>query len=293
MDKTIEMGAFLRARRARLRPEDVDLPTYGARRVPGLRREEIAMLAGVSSTYYTRLEQGQNINASEAVLESLAKALALTPAERAHLFNLARPGKTDSRMVRQHDCARPGARRMIQSMHDIPALIMGRRTEVLGWNSLGHLLVASHLPFDGPDRLDCRPNLTEMLFLDQPTRRLYPQWSHEASRAVASLRVVFGRYPDDPELPGLVSRLERDSAEFRSLWQAHPVENCVSGMKVFDHPLVGPLELDFEALVVPDDTGHRVLMYNARPDSASAAGLARLKSLAGSGEPDPGERAVS
>jgi transcriptional regulator with XRE-family HTH domain len=269
------------------------MPTYGARRVPGLRREEIAMLAGVSSTYYTRLEQGQNINASESVLEALAKALALTPAERAHLFNLARPSKLDSGTAPEHDCVRPSARRLIQSMHDIPAVIMGRRSEVLGWNDLGHLLVASHLPFDAPDRVACRPNLTRMLFLDAATHALYPRWADEAARAVASLRVVLGRFPDDAELAELVQRLERDSAEFRALWQSHPVENCVSGVKFFDHPLVGPLELDFEALVVPDGTGHRVLMYNARPGSASASALEKLKALVGSGTPNADERAVS
>jgi len=274
------MGAFLRDRRARLQPEDVGMPTYGARRVPGLRREELAMLAGVSSTYYTRLEQGQNVNASDSVLEALARALALNPAERAHLFNLSGRTKTAGHVVREQDCARPGARRLIESMHEVPALILGRRSDVLAWNRLGQLLVASHLRPDSPEDPTTRPNLTRMLFLDGPTRRLYARWAEEAGRAVASLRLVVGRYAEDPELIEFVQRLQCESPEFRDLWVAHPVDNCVSGLKYFQHPLVGSLELDFEALTTPDESGHRVLMYNARPGSASAAALGELRTAA-------------
>lgn len=261
------------------------MPAYGARRVPGLRREEIAMLAGVSTTYYTRLEQGQNVNASESVLDALARALVLNPAERAHLFNLARPNKANIRVAQQHDCARPSARRLIESMHDVPAIILGRRSEVLAWNRLGHMLVASHYTFDSPDILDRRPNLIRMLFADVSTRRLYTRWDEEASRAVASLRLVMGRYTDDAELARFVRCLRAESPEFAERWDTHPIDNCVSGMKFFDHPLVGLLELDFEALMAPDESGHRMLMYNARPDTGSAVALARLRELAGTAAP--------
>lgn len=239
------------------------------------------MLAGVSSTYYTRLEQGQNVNASDSVLEALAKALALNPAERAHLFDLSRRTTAVRPMVQEQGCARPSARRLIDSMREVPALILGRRSDVLAWNRLGHLLVASHLPFTSPDTPDTRPNLTRMLFLDEPTRRLYTRWDEEAARAVASLRLVVGRYADDPGLTEFVQRLLADSSEFHQLWVTHPVDNCVSGMKFFNHPLVGPLELDFEALTTPDESGHRVLMYNARAGSASAAALAELGAVHG------------
>jgi transcriptional regulator with XRE-family HTH domain len=286
------MGAFLRARRARLLPEDVGVPTYGARRVPGLRREEIAMLAGVSSTYYTRLEQGQNVNASESVLDSLARVLELNAAERAHLFDLARPKRTGRPLARMDDHARTGARHLINSMREVPALILGRRSEVLGWNRLGNLLIASHYPFDSPDDVARRPNLTRMLFLDGPTRRLYARWSEEAARSVASLRLVTGRYPDDDQLREFVRQLQLDSPEFVDLWATHPVENCISGLKFFDHPVVGLLELDFEALVAPDDTGHRVLMYTARSDSASATALAELMALAETDVAVSGEQVI-
>lgn len=251
------------------------------------------MLAGVSSTYYTRLEQGQNVNASESVLDSLARVLVLNAAERAHLFDLARPKRTGQPRVRKHDCARPGARHLINSMHEVPALILGRRSEVLGWNKLANLLIASHYPFDSPDDIDRRPNLTRMLFLDGPTRRLYARWAEEAARSAASLRLVMGRYADDGQLTDFVRQLELDSPEFRDLWAAHPVENCVSGLKYFNHPVVGSLELDFEALVAPDETGHRVLMYTARSGSTSAAALAELKALADADALVTGERLIS
>lgn len=248
------------------------------------------MLAGVSSTYYTRLEQGQKVNASESVLDSLARVLALNAAERAHLFDLARPKRTGRPAVRTDDHARPGSRRLVDSMREVPALILGRRSEVLGWNRLGNLLIASHYPFDSPDDIDRRPNLTRMLFLDAPTRKLYARWDEEAARATASLRLVTGRYTDDLQLSELVRQLQLDSPEFLELWSAHPVENCISGMKLFDHPIVGMLELDFEALVAPDETGHRVLMYTARAGSASAASLAKLRALAEADLPANGER---
>lgn len=269
------------------------MPTYGARRVPGLRREEIAMLAGVSTTYYTRLEQGQNVNASESVLDALARALALNPAERAHLFNLARPNKANIRIAQQHDCARPGARRLIESMRDVPAIILGRRSEVLAWNRLGHMLVAQHYPFDSPDVVDRRPNLIRMLFADAPTRRLYARWDEEASRAVASLRLIMGRYADDVELVAFARGLRAEFAEFANRWDAHPIDNCVSGMKLFDHPAVGSLELDFEALQSSDESGHRVLMYNARPGTGSAVALAALRKLAATAAPVADEPLVT
>ncbi|MCZ2824304.1 MULTISPECIES: helix-turn-helix domain-containing protein [unclassified Modestobacter] len=271
-----ELGEFLRVRRAALQPADVGLRGYGARRVPGLRREELAMLAGVSATYYARLEQGLSANASEAVLDALARALELDADEQTHLRTLARtPARRRSRS--RPDVIRPGMLRLIESMPDTPAVVLGRRSEVLGWNPLGHRLVAGHLPFDSPHRPAERPNMTRLLFLDAHTRELYTRWDDEAQRAVSSLRVLAGRSPDDDELTRLVGELTVQSAEFARLWARHPVANCVSGSKHLRHPEVGELEVAFEVLTPPDDAGHRVLLYTAAAGTPSASALELLR----------------
>jgi len=270
MTNPSELGEFLRLRRAALQPEDVGVVGYGARRVPGLRREELAMLAGVSATYYTRLEQGLSVNASESVIDSIARALNLTPDERAHLFDLARPQRPVRRTgAAKPDYARPGTLRLIHSLTNTPAVILGRRSEVLGWNTLGHRLVAGHLHVDSPTRPRDRPNTTRMLFLDGHTRELYGRWEEEAERAVSSLRVLAARNPDDPELIALVGELSLKSPEFGRLWARHPVAVCVSGVKQFHHPEVGDVELAFEVLTPADESMHRLLMFT--PESGSPA----------------------
>jgi transcriptional regulator with XRE-family HTH domain len=246
--------------------------------VPGLRREELAMLAGVSNTYYTRLEQGLSSNASESVLEAIARALDLDDAERAHLMDLAKPVKMKRRASVKPDHARPGTLRLIESMSTTPAVVLGRRSEVLAWNALGHKLVASQLPFDSPSCPAERPNMTHMLFLDAHTRELYERWAEEATRAVASLRLLTGRFSDDQGLTALVGELTMKSPEFASIWSKHPVENCMSGLKYFRHPFVGSLELNFEVLSSPDDSGHRILLYTADPGSPSSEALQLLTS---------------
>lgn len=267
-----ELGRFLRVRRAALQPEDVGLRGFGVRRVPGLRREELAMLAGVSPTYYSRLEQGLSTNASDAVIASIARALNLTPDERAHLFNVARPARApELRAVERPDHARPGTLRLIGSLAGTPAVVVGRRGEVLGWNALGHRLVAGHLDVDSPGRVLDRPNLTRMLFLDEHTKELYVRWQEEAVRAVASLRVLGATSPEDPGLTALVGELSVKSPEFCALWAQHPVDRCVSGVKEFRHPEVGDLELNFEVLAPPDDSGHRVLLYTPNPGPGTEA----------------------
>ncbi|NWL11042.1 transcriptional regulator [Paenarthrobacter nitroguajacolicus] len=272
-----ELGEFLRIRRASLQPEDVGVLNYGIRRVPGLRREELAMLAGVSTTYYTRLEQGLSTNASEAVIDAVARALNLSKDERVHLFNLARPGKTKRRTPAKPDKVRPGTLRLIQSMPGTPAVVLGRRSEVLAWNALGHRLVAGHLDFAAPEAPSTRPNMTRLLFLDDHTRELYTRWPEEARRAVASLRLVAGKSADDHELASLVGELTLKSPDFAKLWARHPVENCMSGVKYLHHPEVGYLELNFEVLTPPDESGHRVLLYAADPESAAEGALQLLQ----------------
>lgn len=277
MDTPAELGEFLRTRRARLRPEDVGLISYGARRrVPGLRREELSQLAGVSVAYYTRLEQGQSNNASEGVLDALAAALRLTEDEHTHLRNLARPGRTKRRPAERPDNARPGTRQLIAAMSDVPVVVVDRRFEVLAWNPLGHALTAGHLDARSPERPADRPNLQRLLFLDPHTRELYPRWDEEARRAVASLRLAAGQYSEDRRLAELIGELSMKSPEFAALWSRHPVNSCTYGAKAFHHPTIGPLELSFEMLQVPDDSGHRMLMYSAEPGSSSEAALRLL-----------------
>jgi transcriptional regulator with XRE-family HTH domain len=284
MSNLSELGEFLRVRRAALQPEDVGLLNYGIRRVPGLRREELAMIAGVSNTYYTLLEQGLSNNASESVIDAIARALELNTDERSHLFNLARPGRTKRRTLTRPDKVRPGTLRLIQSMSGTPVVVLGRRSEVLAWNPLGHRLVAGHLDFAAPDMPATRPNMTWLLFLDRHTRELYTHWQEEATRAVASLRLVAGRTTDDQELVSLVGELTLKSEEFANIWANHPVENCMSGMKFMHHPEVGDLDVNFEVLTPPDESGHRILMYAADPGSPAAEALQLLQIDSGSRE---------
>jgi transcriptional regulator with XRE-family HTH domain len=273
------LGEFLRSRRGRLTPAAAGITSYGARRVAGLRREELAQLAGVSATYYTRLEQGQSTNASHSVLDALARALQLDDDERAHLNDLATPARGARRRRARPDTARAGTLQLIASMADVPAVVLGRRTEVLGWNPLGHRLLAGHYDVDAPVRPASRPNLTRMLFLDPHTRDLHRHWPEEAKRAVASLRVVAGRFPDDRELTELVGELSVKSPEFASLWSKHPVQNCVSGTKLLHHPEVGNLAVQFEALHLADDSGQRILTYTAASQTPSDVALQLLRAM--------------
>jgi hypothetical protein len=234
----------------------------------------------MSVTYYARLEQGQHVNASDAVISSLSRALALTEVERRHLSDLSgirrrQPSGTRGRPDQARpDQARSGTKRLIGNMHSVPAVVLGKRTEVLAWNPAGHRLVASHLDFDCPESPSRRSNMTRMLFLDEPTRALYPFWRSEAGRAVASLRLLSGRFADDAELAALVGELTLKSPEFAVMWSEHPVENCMTGVKTMNHPELGELELAFEVLTMPDDSGHRILTYTAEPGSSTAAALA-------------------
>lgn len=271
-----DLGEFLRSRRARVTPESAGVVSYGTRRVPGLRREELAQLAGVSATYYTRLEQGQSRHASESVIDAIARALSLDEDERTHLHDLARPVRATRRRAPRPDRVRPGIARLVEAMGEVPAVVLGRRTEALAWNPLGHALLAGHYAIDAPSRPADRPNLTRMLFLDPHTRDLYARWDDEAARAVASLRLIAGRRRDDRLLADLVGELMLKSDVFASLWAHHPVLNCTSGTKSFHHPEVGDFELDFEVVHLPDDSGHRIMTYTAVPGTASDAALRLL-----------------
>jgi transcriptional regulator with XRE-family HTH domain len=274
-----ELSDFLRRRRAALTPQEIGLPQLAERRrVQGLRREEVTMAAGVSLTHYTRLEQGRAQHVSDAVLDAIARTLRLTPDEHTHLMDLARPETTTPRRPRT---TRPssvdhGLRQLIDTFTDTPALVLDHRNDILAWNPMGHLLLAMHLDFDAPAVASRRPNLTRMLFLDERVRDLYPHWHDEAELAVASLRLVAGRHRNDRQLAELIGDLMINSEEFADRWARHPVRTCVAGVKELDHPLAGPMTLSFQSLLVPTDSGQRMIAYSAEAGSTSEAALRLL-----------------
>ncbi|WP_210586304.1 helix-turn-helix transcriptional regulator [Streptomyces sp. GESEQ-35] len=281
MDAPSELGDFLRSRRGALRPEDVGItPQPSRRRVPGLRREELATLAGVSITHYTRLEQGRALSASDSVLHAIARTLRLTEDETAHLRDLARPTSARRPATPRTQQAGRSARQLLAAMTDVPALVLDRRNDVLAWNRPGHALLAGHLAPDSPDSPATRPNLTRMLFLDEQYRGLFTNGEEEAQLGVASLRLVAGRHPDDRALAGLIGHLTMNSGEFASLWARHPVRTCTSGVKHLHHPLVGSMDLSFENLVIPGSSGQRLIAYTAEPGTPSEAALRLLAGAA-------------
>jgi transcriptional regulator with XRE-family HTH domain len=276
-----DLGDFLRSRRARLSPENAGVRTYGERRrVPGLRREELAQLAGVSVAYYTRLEQGLSRNASDGVLDALALALRLDHDETEHLRALARPARAATHRSRPRpERVRPAVRTMLDSMGDAPAVLIGYRNDVLAWNRMGHALIFGHLPFDAPDRPDTRPNWIKLIFCDPHLREFYADWKTKAQDAVAYLRLVSGQRPDDPRIASLVGELSLNCEDFSKLWVRHTVAQCRSGLRGFRHPLVGALTLNEEVLALVADAGQRLVVYSAQSASPSENGLKLLAGL--------------
>ncbi|TQM38256.1 helix-turn-helix transcriptional regulator [Pseudonocardia cypriaca] len=275
------LGEFLRSRRAALTPDAAGLPDYGERRrVPGLRREELARLAGVSVGYYVRLEQDQSGGVSPAVLDALARALRLGDDERAHLHRLARPAAPSVR-TDEPERLRPAVRTMIDALR-VPAIVLGRRTDVLAWNRLGHALLAAALDVDAPGDERRRPNWSRLLFLDPHFRTLIVDWPGKARDTVADLRLLTGRFPDDRRLAELVGELSIASPEFAELWAAHPAHGCAHHTREYDHELVGRLTLTDELMALPDD-GQRVAVFTAEPGSASHDALELLAQLTGPG----------
>jgi len=273
-----ELGEFLRSRRDRLTPDEAGVSSHGRRRVPGLRREELAQLAGVSMTYLTRLEQGQSQNASDSVIDALARALQLDADERSHLFALAHPAPPRRPRASKPETAKPSAEQLLHSMGEVPAVLLGRFNDILAWNRAGHLLLARHLDREAPSGIEDRPNQLRMLFLDPHTRDLYIDWDEEAALAVASLRYVAAQFTDDRRLAELVGDLSMNSPDFARLWAGHDVRLCTSGAKRFHHPDVGELTLDYEVLHLPEGNGQRILTHTAQPGSTSSAALRLLTS---------------
>lgn len=276
MDARSEIREFLTSRRGRLKAADVGLPDYGPRRVPGLRREEVAVLAGVSVPYYTRLERGAVAGVSDSVLDALARALRLDDAERAHLFDLARavqPLAPPPRRRPSKHRIRPSVQMILDALTGVPAILSNDRQDFLAVNALARALFVDL--FDGQQR----PNSARFIFLDHRARDLYPDWEPVARDVVAALRSAVGRSPDDRALSDLVGELSTRSEEFRQFWARHDVRYHVSGVKRLHHPQVGELELRYEGLDVVADSDLTIYVYTAEPGTRSAEALALLGTL--------------
>ncbi|ALV35289.1 helix-turn-helix transcriptional regulator [Streptomyces sp. CdTB01] len=277
-----DLGDFLRSRRARIRPEEVGLASYGRRRVPGLRREEVAQLAGVSVDYYIRLEQGRGPGGpsrtksggvSDAVLDAIARVLRLDEEEHAYLYAVARPNKKRERRAASR--VRPGIRALLDGMGHTPAFVLGPAMDVLAWNALADALSG----FGGMTAAG--RSMPRQVFLDPASRELYPEWSAVAAQTVANLRICAGRHPEDPALCALVGELSVKSEDFRRLWADHQVKECAYGVKRMRHPVAGLLTLPYETLTIPTDPDQTLVVYTPEPGSETAERLALLGSWAG------------
>ncbi|MFD8946298.1 helix-turn-helix domain-containing protein [Streptomyces californicus] len=275
LDRRAELSEFLRTRRAKLQPQDVGLPEFGRhRRVPGLRREELAQLAGVSVAYYTRLEQGNGRNVSAEVLDAIARALRLTDAEHAHLTHLARPARhKKKRRPPRAQRVRTGLLYLLESMEGVPAYVTGARSDILAWNPMAAAVFGDWGALPPGER-----NWARLVFLSPAYRDLFVNWDSKASDMVSYLRLYAGCHPDDPELSALVGELSVKSEEFRRLWATHNVKEKGHGTKLVRHPLAGDLTLSYETLNLPDDEEQHLVTYHAEPGSASAEGLRLLAS---------------
>ncbi|MFD4587183.1 helix-turn-helix transcriptional regulator [Streptomyces sp. NPDC058434] len=264
------LGGFLRARRAQLRPEDAGLPTSGRRRVPGLRREEVAALAGVSTDYYMRLEQGRELHPSHQVLEAIAKALRLDDNAVAHLFRVATPTARRRRRAPRVERVSPHLQLLLDTWSQTPAFVLGHAMDILACNQLAISLYAGFKSCD---------NLLRIIFLDPAAHHFYRDWDRAAESAVAALRRAAGFDPDAPRLIELVGELSMKSNEFRALWARHDVRGKSREAKLFHHAVVGDLELHYEAFAVNSAPGQQVIVYQAEAGSPSADALALLGSL--------------
>ncbi|MEU9291601.1 helix-turn-helix transcriptional regulator [Streptomyces sp. NPDC048275] len=267
-----ELSDFLRSRRARVTPEQVGVTPGASRRVPGLRREEVALLAGLSADYYIRLERGRVANASEAVLEAVARALRLDDVERAHLFNLARP-QSVARASRPAVPwrVRPGAYALLEVLRDAPAMILDGRMDVLALNRMACAIYADFDAVPARER-----NLARFIFLDPAARELFIDWDMAARMVVTGLHLYAGRHPNDPQLTELTDQLSAVDEDFRRWWAAHDVEEFSHGTRRYRHPLLGEVTMNYEALIFPGDPDQWLLVSTAPPGSPSSEALRTL-----------------
>jgi transcriptional regulator with XRE-family HTH domain len=277
VDSRNDIREFLATRRARITPQQAGLATYGGRRVPGLRREEVAMLAGMSTDYYARLERGNLAGVSDSVLDALARALHLDEAEQAHLYDLAHSANAAPRTRRRAtpQQIRPSVQRILDGMTAVPAVVANGHLDILSANRLGYAL------FSPVYSDSSRPvNFARFVFLDPRAREFYVDWDEAANSTVALLRTEAGRNPYDRGLSDLVGELSTRSETFRTRWAAHNVVLHRSGTKRFHHSVVGDLSLTFEVMELSADAGLTLTAYSSEPDSPSHDGLALLASWA-------------
>lgn len=296
MDWKNEVREFLVSRRARVTPEQAGLPRWGGeRRVPGLRREEVAMLAGVSIDYYTRLERGNIRGASDSVLDAVARALLLDEAERAHLFNLARDVPATVRKSRPRHSAqhvRTSVQRILDAM-DTPAHVQNARQDLIAANALGRALYSPH--FDTGQQ----PNVARFIFLDPRAQDFYVDWPLARRISAAMLRREAGRNPLDSDLTALVGELTARSAIFAKDWARQNVHIHRTGTKQFRHPDVGLIDVDFDVFEMPGESGLMIVTYSTEPGTPSADAMTLLATLAAdapgrqTSAPDASEPAAS
>jgi transcriptional regulator with XRE-family HTH domain len=274
MDNRTEMREFLASRRAKIRPEDVGLPAGGSRRVPGLRREELAALAGVSVSWYTRLERGDAVGASDAVLDAIARTLRLDDVERRHLSHLTRGASGSAKAGRRRTSSgaiRGTLQLVLDQMTDMPAVIQNDRTDILAVNALGRALYSGLIAgSEGPW------NHARYIHLDAGSQRFYPEWEQIADFSVAMLHAAAARNSYDRELTNLIGELATRSEDFRVRWAAHDVHEHQSGVKKVHHEVVGDMSLIYQTLVLPGEPGLTMYLYTAEPGSPSADALRLL-----------------
>ena len=282
-DNRVELGEFLASRRARITPDQVGLPVYdaGKRRVPGLRRQEVATLAGLSIDYYTQLERGKAGGVSEAVLDAIARALQLDEAERAHLADLHRsiatgPSRARPR-ARRSSTVRPMVQRLLDAM-TVPAIVGNARQDLVAANALGYAFYAQLYPDPQHPDPSVPVNFVRFCFLDPRANEFYPDWEFMADVAVNNLRTEAGRDPYDRGISDLVGELSTRSEEFRVRWAKHNVRLHQTGTKRFHHPVVGDLEVSYETMPIPADPGLVLTVYSPEPATPSADALSLLAS---------------
>lgn len=281
MDNRAEVREFLISRRAKVTPEQAGLPAAGRRRVPGLRRGEVAALAGVSIEYYSKLERGALSGVSPGILDAIARALRLDPAERAHLFHLAQAADGTGALLRPRRtstkrwAARPSLQWTLEAITAAPAIVGNSRNDLLAANHLGRALYSDVYGGSGT-----QPNFARFTFLDSAARRFYPDWDLAADTAVAILRTAAGRDPHDKELHDLVGELSTRSDEFRRRWGAHDVRIHGAGVKSFHHHVVGDLTLAYESVDLQAEPGLSLTIYAAEPGSPTEQALTLLASWA-------------
>jgi transcriptional regulator with XRE-family HTH domain len=265
-----ELADFLRRRRADIKPQDVGLPAGGRRRTPGLRREEVAQLAGVGATWYTWLEQGRDVRASLEVLEALARALQMTPAERGHLLLLGR-GEEPPASAPPTESVSPGLRRLIETLGPAIAYVLGRRWDVLAWNQAARAVICDFEAIDPPSR-----NHLWLMFTDPTRRELMPDWEASSRNAVAKFRTDHARHLGDPSFEELVSSLRATSRDFCRAWKRHEVGFSSGGRKELRHPEAGALSFEHAAFHPTDEPEQRLILYTPIPGTGTAQKLQEL-----------------